>query len=88
MNQVIRKNGVNDMELSTEISKNSGSNYPGSGNSQVEEVVCVSADVDVKCDSMVKCETIRNLLIEKMDSSVHFSPVNFWISAEAKQVGR
>lgn len=84
--QVIRKNGGknNDITISTDISKrNTG------GITQCEaDMVTVWTNVTVKCNSVSSCETIRNMLIEKMDSSVQFSPVVFWHSTDAKEVGR
>lgn len=91
VSQVIRKNGVknNDVTLSTEISKGGGAGtvIQREGQAMVD-MATVYTDVVVKCDSWSRCETIRNLLIEKMDSSVQFSPVSFWHSTEAKQGGR
>ena len=81
VSQVIRKNGIknNDFAISTELSRKS-----------IEETECVTvqADVVVKCDNLSRCENTRNVLMEKMDSSVHFSSVNFWHSTEAKESGR
>ena len=86
ISQVIRKNGVksNDVTVSTEVSKESVIQKEDTQS----EVVTVHCDMVVKCDSLLRCETIRNVLIEKMDSSVHFSPVSFCHSPEAKQTGR
>lgn len=84
--QVIRKNGVknNNVTVCTEINRESVSPVGGSP----AEKAIVSTDVEVKCDNLSKCETIRNVLIEKMDTSVQFSPVSFWHSTEAKETGR
>ena len=84
--QVLRKNEIknNDVALSTEINRKNAV-----GVSQGEsELVTVITYVVVKCDSISKCEMVRNVLIEKMDSSVLFSPVSFWHSLEAKETGR
>lgn len=84
--QVIRKNGVknDNVIISTEVTKRLGS--VGDREEQGEsEWANVNTDVVVKCDTLLKCETIRNVLIEKLDSSVQFSNVNFSLSAEAKQ---
>lgn len=85
VSQVVRKTGIHsEIPMSTEITKSSG----GMTSASQGDMVTVCTEVVVKCDSLNKCETIKNVLIEKMDSSVHFSPVAFWLSAEAKQNGR
>lgn len=91
VSQVIKKHGVHGVESSTEVSKSAGNNVNllvNAASSQVDELVTVTTDMDVKCDSLSKCEAIRNLLIEKMDATVRFSAVTFSISTECKQKSR
>ena len=88
--QVIRKNGVknDNVIISTEITKGLGSHSSGDREEpqgDTDQWATVSTDVVVNCDTLLKCETIRNVLIEKLDSSVQFSNVTFSITAEAKQ---
>ncbi len=79
--QVIRKNGIrnNDVTVSTLLNRR----HLESG----EATEC-STDMVVNCDSLSRCEIIRNVLIEKMDSSVLVSAVSFLHTAEAREVGR
>ena len=78
--QVVRKNGVKDgMTSSTDLNKIT---------TEQGEQVTMCTEVEIKCDTFLKCETIRNLLVEKLDSSVQFSPISFFHTTEAKQVGR
>lgn len=83
MAQVARKNGIrNDgVTISTEVSKGQETDPVGSW-------ATVCTDVVIKCDTLLRCETIRNILVEKMDSSVQFSHVGFSHSTEAGQDGR
>ena len=83
--QVVRKNGVKSdgVTISTEVSKSKENEQE-----ELSERATVCTNVVIKCDTLSKCETIKNVLVEKMDSSVQFSPVSFCHSTEAKQVGR
>ena len=82
--QVARKTGVKTtgVTLCTEVGKESGRE------SEQGDLTTVSTDAVIECDTFQKCEAIRNVLVEKLDSSVQFSPVTFWHSTEAKEVGR
>lgn len=94
--QVIRKNGVSSgsMVLSTDVTRagsgGGGGLSPGPCSSGMPQprLATVCTEVVVKCDSVGKCEIIRNMLIEKLDTSVEISPVSFWHSAEAKEKAR
>ncbi len=72
--QVLRNNGVKEscIRSASEISKG-------------EESVAVQTSILVQTDGLTKCETVRNLLIEKLDRSVHFGPINCYHSLEAKE---
>lgn len=87
ISQVVRKNGVKNtgVSLSTEVSKQDGKETEGG---EVAGWANVCTDVVIMCDALLQCESIRNLLVEKMDSSVNFSPVGFCHSTEAKEGGR
>lgn len=63
-----------DIKCSTDITKG--------------EMAVVQSDVYVQSDSLSKCETVRNLLIEKLDSSVQFSPITFHHTVEVKEAKR
>ena len=63
-----------DIKCSTDITKG--------------DVAVVQTDVYVESDSLSKCEIVRNLLIEKLDSSVQFSPINFQHTVEVKETKR
>ena len=86
--QVARKNGIknNGIAISTEVSKGVGKEMEQGDLGGSWAAVCT--EVVIKCDTLSKCEAIRNILVEKMDSSVHFSPVIFCLSTEARQAGR
>ncbi len=63
--QVLRNSGIKERsyKISTDISRRG-------------ECMRVQTDILVEADSVSKCETVRNLLIEKMDSSsVQFTAV-------------
>jgi len=65
--QVLHNNGLKDKNYnsSTDISRS-------------DDNVCLQTGILVECDSVARCESVRNLLIEKLDaSSVQFSPVTF-----------
>lgn len=70
--QVLRNNGIKDQDikLSTEIVRG--------------EQAVVYTDVLVECGSVAVCEQIRNKLLEKLDSSVHFSDITCQHTLEAK----
>lgn len=72
--QVLRNNGVKDrcIRSTSEITKG-------------EESVTVHADTLVRINDLVKCEKVRNLLIEKLDRSVLFSPITCYHSLEEKE---
>lgn len=74
--QVLRLNSIK--ETSTKCSTNITKEEDG--------CVQVRTDITVSCDSIVKFETIRNLLMEKMDSSsVHISPISYHHSSGSKE---
>lgn len=86
--QVARKNGIKNSEITvcTEVSKGVGKETePGD---LIGSWAGVCTEVVIKCDSLLQCETVRNILVEKMDSSVRFSHVSFCHSTEARQEGR
>ena len=101
ISQVIRKNGVKSRSIvvSTDMTR-AGCSHPTAGiGGRNDSGACsdgmpqaglatVHTEVVVSCNSMEKCETIRNILIEKLDISVEISPVTFWHTAEAKEKGR
>ena len=64
--QVLRNNGLREKsyKCSSEITRS-------------EECVRVQTDILVECESVSRCETVRNLLIEKLDSSVQVTTVTF-----------
>lgn len=70
--QVLRNNGIkdNDIKCSTEIVRG--------------EQTVVYTDILVGCDSAAVCEQIRNKLMEKLDSCVHFSDVTCQHTLEAR----
>ena len=74
--QVLRNNGIKDrcIHCSSEISRG--------------ESVSMQTDVMVRADSLVKCETVRNLLVEKMDPSVRFTPISYHHTPETKDSKR
>ena len=77
--QVFRNNVIKEKswKLSTNISR------------QDDDCVQVQADIVVDCDGVQKCETVRNLLIEKLDSSsVRFTPVTYHHLSEDKEEKR
>ena len=99
--QVARKNGVkgNNIVFCTDVSQsteggtaalgggqNSSNLYPMSGIRL--GLAVVHTDVTVNCDSVARCEAIRNTLIEKLDNSVEVSPVSFMHSVEVKEKAR
>ncbi len=75
--QVLRNNGIKDQYIrsTSEVSKGEGS-------------VVVQTNVLVRTDGLMRCEKVRNFLIEKLDRSVHFGPVNCSHSLEAKETKR
>lgn len=85
--QVARKSGIKNDEVTvcTEVSKGAGKEEQGD---LMGSWAAVCTEVVIKCDSLLQCETIRNILVEKMDSSVQFSHVSFCHSTEARQEGR
>ena len=70
--QVLRNNGIKErcIHCSSEISRG--------------ESVSMQTDVMVRADSLAKCETVRNLLVEKLDPSVRFTPISFHHTPETK----
>ena len=74
--QVLRNNGIQEkcIKCSSEIDR--------------EESVSVQTDILVQSDSLLKCETVRNLLIEKLDPSVLFSPITHHHTTESKDAKR
>ena len=72
--QVLRNKDVKDkhVECSTEITRG-------------EHVCSVQSTVVVNCSSNEHAELVRNFLIEKMDSSVQFSPISCLLSLENKE---
>lgn len=86
--QVARKNGIknNDVIISTEVRKGAGKEMEQGdmGGSWA----AVSTEVVIICDTLSKCEAVKNTLVEKLDSSVHFSHISFCFSTEARQAGR
>ncbi len=97
--QVARKNGVKgpNIAFSTDVTQGvpeggsagigGSSPYPISGGPR-PGLATVHTEVTVSCDNVVKCETIRNTLIEKLDNSVEISSVHFMHSVEAKEKAR
>jgi len=100
--QVARKNGVkgNSIVFCTDVTQcgeggggtasfggHSINPYPINGGTRPGLAV-VHTDVTVNCDSVAKCEAIRNTLIEKLDNSVEISSVSFVHSVEAKEKAR
>lgn len=78
--QVFRNNGIKEKtwKFSTDISRQGDDNC-----------VRVQTNIVVDCDSVLKCETVRNLLIEKLDSSsVHFTPVTYHHLSQDKEEKR
>lgn len=84
--QVARKNGIRNTQVCSEVSKGIGKEKEQGD--LVGSWAAVCSEVVIKCDSLLQCETIRNILVEKMDSSVQFSQVSFCHSTEARQEGR
>lgn len=86
--QAARKNGIknNGVVISTEVSKGVGKDTEQGD--LVGSWAAVFTEVVIKCDTLLNCETVRNILVEKMDSSVQFSHVSFCHSTEARQAGR
>ena len=74
--QVLRNNGIQEkcIKSSSEIKR--------------EESVSVQTDILVQSDSLLKCETVRNLLIEKLDPSVLFSTITYHHTTENKDAKR
>lgn len=74
--QVLRNNGIQEkgIKCSSEMKR--------------EESVSVQTDVLVESDDLFKCETVRNLLIEKLDPSVQFGPITYHHTAENKDFKR
>lgn len=73
--QVLRNNGIRDnknVKMSTNVSRG-------------EAEFCVQSKVLVEHCDLSKCEIVRNLLIEKMDSSIQFTPITCHRSPEIKE---
>ena len=70
--QVLRNNGIRD-------SKNV---------KMLTDVSRGESEVLVEHSDLAKCEVVRNLLIEKMDSSIQFSPITCHYSPEIKEQKR
>jgi hypothetical protein len=89
ISQVTRKNGIkaDGVFISTEVSKGVGRGTEP-GDLVGTSLAAVCTEVVIKCDTLLKCETVRNILVEKMDSSVQFSHIGFSLSGEARQAGR
>ena len=97
ISQVIRKNSVKseNIVMYTDVTPAGTNGAPvgvdghvGPGPSSQSMLATVYTEVVVTCDCMGRCETIRNMLIEKLDTSVDISPISYWHSAEAKETGR
>ena len=76
--QVLRNNGIRDsknVKISTDVSRG-------------ENEFTVQSEVLVEHSDLAKCEVIRNLLIEKMDSSIQFTPITCHYSPEIKEQKR
>lgn len=71
--QVLRSNGIKErcIKCSSEISRG--------------ESTCMQTDILVQSDSLETIETVRNLLIEKLDPSVNFAPISYHHSQEHKE---
>ena len=71
--QVLRNSGIREgsIKCSSEISR--------------RESVTFQTDILVECNSLPKCETARNLLMEKMDPLVYFGPIGYHHSPEGKE---
>ena len=74
--QVLRNNGIQErcIRCSSEMRR--------------EESVSVQTDVVVQSDDLLTCETVRNLLIEKLDPSVQFGTITYHHTAENKDFKR
>ena len=73
--QVLRNNGIREnknVKMSTNVSRG-------------EAEFCVQSKVLVEHSDLSKCEIVRNLLIEKMDSSIQFTPITCHRSPEIKE---
>ena len=76
--QVLRNNGIRDsknVKMLTDVSRG-------------ESEFSVQSEVLVEHSDLAKCEVVRNLLIEKMDSSIQFSPITCHYSPEIKEQKR
>ena len=76
--QVLRNNGIRDsknVKMLTDVSRG-------------ESDFTVQSEVLVEHSDMAKCEVVRNLLIEKMDSSIQFSLITCHYSPEIKEQKR
>ena len=76
--QVLRNNGIKDsknVKMSTNVTRG-------------ESDFSVQSEVYVEHGDLSKCEVIRNLLIEKMDSSIQFTPITCHHSPEIKELKR
>ena len=76
--QVLRNNGIKEsknVKMSTTVSRGDGE-------------FTVQSKVLVEHGDLSKCEIVRNLLIEKMDSSIQFTPITFHHSSEIKELKR
>lgn len=76
--QVLRNNGIREnknVKMSTNVSRG-------------EAEFTVQSELLVEHSDLSKCEIIRNLLIEKMDSSIHFTPITTHHSPEIKELKR
>ena len=76
--QVLRNNGIRDskhVKMLTDVSRGEGE-------------FTVQSELLVEHSDLAKCEVVRNLLIEKMDSSIQFSPITCHYSPEIKEQRR
>ena len=76
--QVLRNNGIRDsksVKMLTDVSRG-------------ESEFTVQSEVLVEHSDLAKCEVVRNLLIEKMDSNIQFSPITCHYSPEIKEQKR
>ena len=74
--QALKNNGIKErcIKCSSEINKG--------------ENVSVQTDIIVQSDSLLVSETVRNLLIGKLDPSVRFGPITYHHSSEIKVAKR
>ena len=75
--QVLRNSGIKDREVTC-----------SSDVVREESMVTVTTEVLVQSDGLVKCESLRNLLIEKLDPSVNFTSLTYHHSPASKDKAR